>query len=305
MNGPRGLLAAALAAALGCGAGAGPPGSGEGCIPGSPGARWIAFSSSRAGGDTLFAMRSDGSCTTQVGSGAGGELFATASPRGEVAFMSRRSGAMQVYVRDLATGAERRLDVGALEATQPAFSPDGARLAFEGYSPGVTAESDVWVVPAAGGAPVNLTGGGARSGGPAWSPDGTQVYFVSNRGGRYDVWRVPAAGGEAVAVTDASRILGRPAASPDGSAIAYARLATAGAFSEVVLQDLATGAIRVVSSQLDGEPAFDRGGAQLVVTSHRTGNPELFLLDAATGEVIRQLTRDPAVDGGGCFVPSP
>ncbi len=191
------------------------------CALRTPGAQWLAFASRRAGTLDIFAMRDDGTCLAQVTSGAGDERFVAWSPAGTLAYMSFRSGRMQVYVRDFTTGAESLLDVGDLTATSPAFSPDGRFVAFEGYAPGVTAVSDVYVVPAAGGAPVKVTSSQRYNAGPAWSPDGSTLYFVSNRVSGYNVWKVPAAGGAETMVPGTGGILGQPVATPDGAGIAY------------------------------------------------------------------------------------
>ena len=119
------------------------------------------------------------------------------------------------------------------------------------------------------------------------------------------MWKVPAAGGAATRVTTASGIRGRPAATPDGAGIAFTRLASGAAVSEVAIQALATGVIRVVTSQVDGEPAFDPTGARMVVTSYRSGNADLWLVDVATGAAVRQLTAGPATDGAAAFAPFP
>jgi TolB protein len=212
---------------------------------------------------------------------------------------------MQIYVRDFTSGDERLLDVGDLTATSPAFSPDGTRVAFEGYAPGVTAVSDVYVVPAAGGVPVKLTTGQKYSAGPAWSPDGSMVYFVSNRVSGYNVRTVPAAGGAETLVPGTAGILGRPAATPDGTGIAFTLPAAGAAFSKVVLLNISTGTVRTVSSQSDGEPTLDRTGSRMAVTSFRGGNADVWLLDVATGAEVRQLTDDPGIDGAAAFGPFP
>jgi Tol biopolymer transport system component len=275
------------------------------CALRTAGAQWLAFSSKRAGAYDIHAMRADGSCLTQVTNGAGDDLFATWSPAGTIAYMSPRSGRMQIYLHDLASGIERLLDVGDLTATSPAFSPDGQLVAFEGYEPGVTAISDVYVVPAAGGTPVKRTTGQKYSAGPAWSPDGITLYFVSNRVSGYNVWSVPAAGGTETMIAGTGGILGRPVATPDGTGIAYTLSAPGAAFSKVVLQTLATGIVRTVTTQADGEPTIDRTGTRMVVTSFRGGNADLWLLDVATGAEVRQLTTDPGIDGAAAFGPFP
>ena len=275
------------------------------CALRTAGAQWLAFSSKRTGVYDIYAMRADGTCLTQVTNDVADDLFVSWSPAGTIAYMSSRSGKMQVYVRDFTSGAEHLLDVGDLTATSPAFSPDGTLVAFEGYEPGVTTISDIYVVPAAGGTPVKRTTGQRYSAGPAWSPDGATLYFVSNRVSGYNVWTVPAAGGTETMLTGTAGILGRPAATPDGTGIAYTLSASGAAFSKVVIQTLSTAAIRIVTAQSDGEPTFDRSGARVVVTSQRGGNADLLLLETASGAVVRQLTTDPGIDGAAAFGPFP
>jgi Tol biopolymer transport system component len=275
------------------------------CALRTPGAQWLAYSSKRTGVYDVYAMRADGTCLTQVTNDSADDLFVTWSPAGTLAYMSARTGKMQIYVRDFTTGVESLLDVGDLTATSPAFSPDGQYVAFEGYEPGVTAISDVYLVPAAGGTPVKLTSSLRYSAGPAWSPDGSAVYFVSNRVSGYNVWTVPVAGGTEVMIAGTTGILGRPAATPDGSGIAYTLSAAGAAFSKVVLQTLTTGIIRTVTTQADGEPTFDHTGAKVVVTSFRGGNADLWLVDVATGAEVRQLTNHPGIDGAAAFAPFP
>lgn len=276
------------------------------CALRAAGAQWLAFSSKRTGVYDIYAMRADGACLTRVTNDSADHLFATWSPAGTIAYMSSRSGRMQIYVHDLASGTERLLDVGDLAATSPAFSPDGQLVAFEGYEPGVTAVSDVYVVPAAGGTPVKRTTGQKYSAGPAWSPDGATLYFVSNRVSGYNVWSVPAAGGTETMIAGTGGILGRPVATPDGIGIAYTLSAPGAAFSKVVIQELSSGAApRTVTTQTDGEPTIDRTGTRMVVTSFRGGNADLWLLDVATGAGVRQLTTDTGIDGAAAFGPFP
>lgn len=294
------LLAGAALAASGCGSDAPAP-----CALRTAGAQWLAFSSKRTGNYDVYAMREDGTCLTPVTSHAGDELFATWSPAGTIAYASARSGRMQIYVRDFTTGAERLLDVGGLAATSPAFSPDGTLVAFEGSVPGVTSVADVYLVPSAGGIPVKLTSSQRYSAGPAWSPDGATVYFVSNRVSGYNVWSVPAAGGAETLIAGTAGVLGRPAATPDGKGILFTLPAAGEAFSKVVLLDLPAGVVRTVSSQTDGEPTVDRTGARMVVTSARGGGADLWVLDVATGDEVRQLTTQSGVDGAAAFGPFP
>ncbi len=89
---------------------------------------------------------------------------------GRLAFASDRDGSLDLYVRDLETGSDRRVTDGAA-ATMPAWSPDGSRIAFVGSAAGTA----VQVVDLATGAVETLRAGLNGAGRPSWSPDGASV----------------------------------------------------------------------------------------------------------------------------------
>lgn len=278
------------------------------CALSSAGAPWLAFASRRAGNYDLFLARDDGSCLRPVTSDAGNDLAPTWSPDRKLAFSSDRGGGLRVWVHDLVAGTEAPLEVGMLASTAPAWSPDGASIAFEGRVHGQTT-SDLYLVPAAGGVAVNLTNDAHLNSGADWSPDGKTLYFVSTRTGRYEVHAlkpadcVPGETCAAPALTSRSRIVGKPIASRDGLSIVYARTVAGSSDTEVVVQALASGEVRVVSGPGDSEPALDPTGARLALRSYRYGNPELVLVDLATGAELRRLTDDPASDGTPAYAP--
>ena len=124
---------------------------------------------------------------------------------------------------------------------QPAFSPDGSRLAFvsnrdgkmpsgsvtpmakirfaspvcpqvgtPGWSPSgkdIVFDSNergrwnIAVIGTEGGNEVWLTDGGSDNRAPSWSADGEWVYFTSNRSGKWEIWKASLRSKEAVQVT--------------------------------------------------------------------------------------------------------
>jgi dipeptidyl aminopeptidase/acylaminoacyl peptidase len=109
-----------------------------------------------------------------------------------------------LFVVDAVSGETRQLTDGDWDDTQPAWSPDGRRLAFVSarhHDRDHDHAEDIFVVDAAGGEPVRLTPGGGACALPAWSPDGQTIAYLGyadaeNAPRNSRLWLVPSAGGE-------------------------------------------------------------------------------------------------------------
>jgi len=100
---------------------------------------------------------------------------------------------------------------GFARVTSPAWSPDGARIAFSAVRGGTR---NVYVTDTAGSAVIALTRAGGGS--PAWSTR-NEIAFTR----RNDVFRMPASGGRARRLTARGGLA--PTWSPGGNAIAFVR----------------------------------------------------------------------------------
>ncbi len=73
------------------------------------------------------------------------------------------------------------------DARQPAWSPDGRRVAFQSFRDG---NYHIWSVAADGTGLTQHTFGPYDDREPDWTTDGRQLVFSSDRSGNYDLWRV-------------------------------------------------------------------------------------------------------------------
>ncbi len=196
----------------------------------SPDGRKIAF----FGGSKIYLMNADGSELLALTKRSPGRKRSLAwSPDGrKLAFLSQ-SGCgdfcFSLYVvnsngsglRNLTSKLAGGGGPGAGPASDPAWSPDGRKLAFVRLNAGLD-RSPIYVVKADGSGLRNLTPKpvGAYTD-PAWSPDGRKLAFVSERDGNSEVYVMNANGSGQRSLTRDPAFDADPAWSPDGRKIAF------------------------------------------------------------------------------------
>jgi hypothetical protein len=105
------------------------------------------------------------------------------------------------------------------QAYQPAWSPDGARIAFSAWREGGL--RDILIVDRRTGAVEEVTRDRALDGSPAWSADGRYLYFDSDRTGVFNIHAWDTAERRLWQVTNVLGGALEPAASPDGRRVAF------------------------------------------------------------------------------------
>jgi Tol biopolymer transport system component/imidazolonepropionase-like amidohydrolase len=115
-------------------------------------------------------------------------------------------------------GAAKPISDIYLDARQPAWAPDGRRIAFQGYADGTW---HIYVMNADGTDAKALTSGPFDDREPSWSRDGNHLAFSSDRSGNYDVWDLDLASGAVRQLTKNPANDYSPAYSPVNSTIAF------------------------------------------------------------------------------------
>jgi Tol biopolymer transport system component len=191
------------------------------------------------------------------------------------------------------------------EGQEPAWSPDGQRIAF-------SRSGDIWVVNADGSGLLRLTPEGShvdRS--PAWSADGTQILWSSSATGTYDIWRMQADGTAPAAVgASTPEAEDQPVVSPDGSRIAFARLTSGVGWQVWVMDSDGTDEVLLGSGEA---PDWSPDGAEIVFQRSVEApmedcNPKEFPFEWPYQEIFRMnadgtgATRLTETGDGGCFI---
>ena len=115
-----------------------------------------------------------GQFPVQVTTHAGLDLNPAFSPHGDaLAFASDRTGAFEIHIRSLGSGAtDVAITTDRGQNVQPAWSPDGRFIAYHS-----SVHGGIWIVPARGGTARLLVSKGSH---PKWSPDGRQLVYQTD-----------------------------------------------------------------------------------------------------------------------------
>ncbi|MEZ5079989.1 MAG: lysyl oxidase family protein [Thermoleophilia bacterium] len=179
-----------------------------------------------------------------------------------------------------------RLTNARVPDRHPAWSTDGARLAWDTGKPG--ARSIVVADAQPGATATSVTDAAGDDAEPTWSPDGARIAFTSNRSGGRSLWSVDLQGLQTTRIANFPGIVQAPAWSPGGRAIAVA--VGTGSTSHVWRIDVATGKRSRLTRGAGARSAPDWApNGRFLAYGHRRGLDWSLRIVRSTGGAERLL----------------
>jgi serine/threonine-protein kinase len=193
-------------------------------------------------------------------SGSGGLAYLSGASSGDALVITGATGTEQVPLPDRG------------QPSEPAFSPDGRRIAMR--IQGLGEAEDIWILDRDQGTLDRLTTVGELNMRPSWTPDGRRVAFMSHRGDRVGIYWQPSDGsGPAEPMLDGDDGGAPRAWSPDGRTLAF------DGPGDIGLLTLGDSVARWVEATefVEIHPDVSPDGRWLAYASNRTGAFEVYV----------------------------
>lgn len=200
------------------------------------------------------------------------------SPDGRfLAFTSFRDGRPEAYVRDLKSGAEKK--VASFDGLNLCgyWSPDGQKILLTLSKDG---NEEIYVLEMETLKLHRLTNNYSIDVSPAWSPDGKKIAFVSNRGGSPQIYSMDADGNNIKRITFEGNYNTTPSWSPRGGRIAYEGLIN-GHYQIFTIDEEGNNLLQLTFGDADNEsPSWSPSGRQIVFSSKTNTKSKICIMNA-------------------------
>ncbi len=191
------------------------------------------------------------------------------NPARQLAFVTGVGAGTEIAVGSEASASYTRLTTNTVADSNPAWSPDGSRLAFTSARDG-TGNPEIYTMNADGSDARRLTTTAGADYQPAWSSDGSRIAFVSERDGNAEIYVMGADGSAPVRLTTGTGVDAEPAWSPAGNRILFVSNRNTGSPAVYVMNADGSGVSRLTTSTMaEASPAWSPSGLLIALMRER------------------------------------
>jgi len=273
----------------------------------------LAFTSLRAGAAQVFAVNGDGSDLRRLTQTPGAAFEGSPAFSSDGRRIAYGCGNFELCIMNADGSSPTRVTTNDWPREfrydrDPAWSPDGTKLAFTRTSRG---RSAIWIVNPDGSGLRQLPTPRGHNANPAFSPDGTRIAFdyvpgsgVTSMGGKR-LYVVGVDGGAAQPLTGEDDSAEDPAWSPDGARLVFSRPGFDDAFARLVVVNAdGTAERRLATGTLSAtNPAWSPDGTTIAFAGRRSGRLLIYSVAAGGGPATR-VTSGRATDLDPAWQPS-
>ena len=231
-----------------------------------------------------------------IGTAASGSLRA---PGETIAAYREVDQEPDIWLIDAGTGEalQNVTDNGLNEViTSPAWTPDGASIAFALEASGSGEQTDIFLVSVEDGTTVPLVETAADEDGAVFSPDGSTIAYISDADAtEFEIYKQDLATGETTRLTTYADRDSSPQWSPDGTKLAFRRRADD--VSDIWTMDIDGGDLQRLTDNGGNnyDPRWSPDGSRIAFTTNQAGNFDIGVMNS-DGTEQALLTSHPADD---------
>ncbi len=216
----------------------------------------------------------------------------------KIAFVSRRTGAPEIYLSDSDGARVRQVTAGGGQKGAPALAPGGILLAYTSWQSGF---ADVVMKDLRFGTERPVLSAPGSNSGAAFSFDGTRLALTMSFEGDAEIYVSTLAGTRLRRVTESRSVEFSPAWSPDGSRLVFCSDAAGTPQLFVVARQGGEPERLETGYRHNTSPEWSPDGSQIAFTGRQSSGAAVVLYDLAAGKsrVLLARAEDPtwAPDG--------
>lgn len=262
-------------------------------VPGTNGQ--IAFESNRDGNPEIYAMNADGTVERNLTNHPGWDFYPVWSPDGtQIAWGSDRAepGNVDVWVMDADGSDPVQLTDSPGEDRGASWTSDGEKIVFHSARNRTPSHAFDLFIMDADGDNETLLRSNASAGYVCGDSETGRIVFNSSDDGDFDIYTMDIDGSDVVNLTDNDTFDSGPKWSPDCTQISFNRLDHGGSLDVFRMNADGSDQVNLTNAPgvFDAFSAWSPDGQEIVFSSNRDVNFEVYRMDSSDGAGVQRLT---------------